>query len=78
MRWFTIFLSQTKNYLLYLRDEASVVFSKENFLGILFWKGTLVKFFRHNNQSNVHKSGMGLMLSLYMEAKEDQEKGKGI
>ena len=69
---------QTKNYLLYLRDEASVVFSKENFLGILFWKGTLVKLFRHHNQSNVHKSGMGLMLSLYMEAKEDQEKGKGI
>ena len=48
-------------------------------LGILFWKGTrLLKLLRHHNQSNVHKSGMGSMLSLYMEAKGDQEKGKGI
>ena len=71
-------LFERQGFCRFLKREFPGYTVLERHTGQIVSSPRLVKLLRHHNQSNVHKSGMGLMLSLYMEAKEDQEKGKGI
>ena len=83
MRWCTIFLSQTKNYLLYLRDKASVVFSKENFLAQESWvycfgkaQGCSNCYVTTTSQTSINQGWVQCYLCIWKQ-KEIRRRAKG-